>query len=90
MRARDCIDPDQWIADGKNLMDFVWPANERECQLVYQVASAVKGEEYAAHFAAHMGRFLGRIGELGGSDQKALIRDRLTEEQLRAAWNETR
>jgi hypothetical protein len=81
----DLLDPDQWIASGRSLMDFPWPAkteNERE---------AVK-LVLADHpqLAAHLGRWGSRLAEVGRGRSSEKVGDVLTEQQVRELWNETR
>lgn len=80
----DLLDPDKWLADGRNLMAFPWPGEtnaEREA-----INLLLKGR---APLAMHLARWMTRIRSLHG-DQSATIGSVLSEKQIRVAWEETR
>ena len=80
----DLLDPDKWMADGRNLMDFPWPGetlNEREAiKLILKDRPGL---------AAHLARWMSRIQELHG-DHSVTIGSVLSEKQVRVAWEQTR
>jgi hypothetical protein len=74
-------DPDSWIAAGKSLLDFPVFGDDPVAQRI--LAATLKPE-----LAAHLGRWCIRVGKLASPNEK--IGDILTEEKLRALWEETR
>ncbi|HEY5379909.1 MAG TPA: hypothetical protein VIJ78_10290 [Pseudolabrys sp.] len=76
------IDPDQWIASGKKLSELTFSQSEKDRKLM-----ALALEDHP-ELAAHLSRWTIRVGKLVGQEKK--VGDVLTEETLRALWNETR
>ena len=73
----DAIDPDWW------LRDYRLPTREQMENPNFAAAVAARPE-----LAAHLGRWLSRIGKSVSPDQK--IVETITEDELRAAWEQTR
>jgi len=80
----DFLNPDKWIASGRNLADLAWPPHTENEREAVRWILADKSE-----LAAHLGRWGSRIKDhLVTRFQK--VRDVLTEEQLRDLWEQTR
>jgi hypothetical protein len=76
MLAFDQYDPDEWIAAGKNLTDYPYPPDQ----------SAEAQPEVRAHLARWFTLCLEFNGTRGGKG----LADKLTEEEARVIWEETR
>jgi hypothetical protein len=76
-KLADLLDPDQWLASGKNLSDFPWPENSNERGAIKLILSA------QPELDAHLERWIRRVMERGGGDS-------FTEEYLRELWERTR
>jgi hypothetical protein len=77
------IDPDCWIAEGHNLLNWRLPAADD-----WPLYEQFFADPARADLAAHIGRWLLRIAELGPTDKR--VGDVLTEKVLRETWEETR
>jgi hypothetical protein len=80
----ELLDPDKWIASGKNLTDFPWPdgANEREAMKLILCARPMLST-HVQRWSALVTKTLGRRG---GEN----VGDVFVEEYLRELWERTR
>ena len=79
----DAFDPDWWLSLGRNLLDYRLPSEEQKADAKFVAALAARPE-----LAAHLARWLSRIG--GSNQPDETVGDKLTEQDLRRAWEETR
>jgi hypothetical protein len=79
----DMLDPDWWLSRGWNLLDYRFLSEEQKADPKIIAAFADRPEP-----AAHLGRWLSRIGDSGSPEKR--IGDKLTEQDLRLAWEGTR
>ena len=82
MKTIGVLDPDWWLSQGKNLLDYRLLSQEQMADRRIAAAVAARPE-----LAAHLGRWLSRVGGIY-IDQAGI--EALTEEDLRIAWEETR
>jgi hypothetical protein len=75
------VNPDVWMASGRKLGVFKMPDTD---EAKHRFATLLGDDE---DLAMHLGRWMSRMGELIG---EATVGATLTEEQLRAAWEQTR
>jgi hypothetical protein len=80
----ELLDPDKWIASGKNLTDFPWPdgANEREAMKLILCARPMLN----AHVERWSKLVMKTLGGRGGEN----VGDVFVEENLRELWERTR
>jgi hypothetical protein len=80
----ELLDPDKWIASGKNLTDFPWPdgANEREAMKLILCARPMLN----AHVERWSKLVMKTLGRRGGEN----VGDVFVEEYLRELWERTR
>jgi Amidohydrolase family len=80
----ELLDPDKWIASGKNLADFPWPdgANEREAMKLILCARPMVN----AHVERWSKLIMKTLGRRGGEN----VGDVFVEEYLRELWERTR
>jgi hypothetical protein len=80
----ELLDPDKWIASGKNLADFPWPdgANEREAMKLILCARPMLN----AHVERWSKLVMKTLGRRGGEN----VGDVFVEEYLRELWERTR
>ena len=83
LKIIDAHDPDWWLSQGRNLLDFRLPSREQMADPRIVAAFAAQPE-----LAAHLGRWLSRTGEMISLNER--VGDTLTEVELRATWEETR
>jgi hypothetical protein len=76
-KLADLVDPDQWLASGKNLSDFPWPVGNNEREAIKLILSA------RPELNAHLERWTRKVLERGGGRA-------FTEEYLRELWERTR
>jgi hypothetical protein len=82
-RLSDALNPDVWIAHSRRLLEFRVPVDTAEDRR--RTKRILSGDP---ELAAHLGRWLGKVGELGDEDE--VVGNVITEERLRALWEETR
>jgi hypothetical protein len=78
------LDPDQWMASGKNLLDFPWPDgnNEREgMKLILSTRPLLN---------AHVERWSKRVMEALGRRGGERVGEVFVEEYLRELWERSR
>ena len=81
----DLLDPDKWMASGRNLMDFPWPSEtENEHKAVLLIL------EDHPKLALHLARWGAWITEHLAVEPSKPVRKMLTEEQVRDLWEKTR
>jgi hypothetical protein len=80
----ELLDPDKWIASGKNLTDFPWPngANEREAMKLILCARPMLN----THVERWSKLVMKTLGRRGGEN----VGDVFVEEYLRELWERTR
>ena len=78
MKTIGVLDPDWWLSQGKNLLDYRLLSQEQMADRRIAAAVAARPE-----LAAHLGRWLSRVG--GSISPEQGMRDTLTEEDLRIA-----
>jgi hypothetical protein len=80
----ELLDPDKWIASGKNLTDFPWPdgANEREAMKLILCARPMLN----AHVERWSKLVMKTLGRRGGEN----VGDVFVEEYLRELWERAR
>lgn len=80
----DLLDPDQWVASGKTLLDFPWPDgnNEREAVKLIFLARPQLG----AHLERWSKGVMEALGRRGGEN----VSDVFVEEYLRELWERSR
>jgi hypothetical protein len=81
----DLLDPDKWMADGRNLMDFPWPGETTKERAAIKILLADRPA-----LAMHIARWGSRIQDAGSGMPQEGIGVVLTEDQLRRMWEETR
>ncbi len=82
------LDPDRWIAEGYALAGY--PILEPS-SLYARLIDFVFADE--RELATHLGRWMTRVAEAQiaqARDQQQIVPRRLTEENLRSLWEETR
>jgi hypothetical protein len=80
----ELLDPDKWIASGKNLTDFPWPdgANEREAMKLILCARPMLN----THVERWSKLVMRTLGRRGGENVGGVF----VEEYLRELWERTR
>jgi hypothetical protein len=80
----DLLDPDQWIASGKNLTDFPWPAGNNEREAMKLILST--RPLLTAHVERWSKRVMQTLGRRGGEN----VGEVFVEEYLRELWERSR
>ena len=80
----DLLDPDQWIASGKNLSDFPWPEGNNEREAIKLILST------RPVLNAHLERWSKRVMEALGRRGGQKVGDVFAEEYLRELWERSR
>jgi hypothetical protein len=80
-RLSDLLDPDVWINQNRSLLDFRMPTDDQDWRGMMHIL------EDNPELAARLGRWFEKMGVAAG---EGLVGETLTEERLRALWEETR
>jgi hypothetical protein len=80
----ELLDPDQWMASGKNLTDFPWPNGNNEPEAMKLILS--KRPLLNAHIERWSKRVMEALGRRGGDK----VGEVFVEEYLRELWERTR
>jgi hypothetical protein len=78
----ESIDPDVWIANDRSLLDFPFPPESLEETRQFEALLLAAGPV----LTSRLERWLRRIAAMNSDEE---IGDHLTEEHLRALWEET-